>query len=222
MSRPKIARKSTTVDMTAMCDVAFLLLTFFILTAKPKQSEAVVVQTPSSVSAKRAPEKDVIMITIDKTGKVFLSCGDNTEDREKLANIINDVNQSQNLGLSGGEISALSKDPVIGVPFANLKQQATLPHDQINANNLPGIPVKDTANNQLTAWMKGVADVYTGTKVNLLLKGDNLAKYPAFKNVLTAFKKNDLLKFQMVTNPENVPQGTLLYKSGGAKPESEE
>lgn len=222
MARPKIARKSTTVDMTAMCDVAFLLLSFFILTAKPKQSEAVAVQTPSSVSAKRAPEKDVIMITIDKDGKVFLSCGDNNEDRDKLANIINDVNQSQNLGLSAGEIKALANDPVIGVPFASLKQQATLPHGQITEANLPGIPVKDTSNNQLTTWMKGVTDVYTGTKVNLLLKGDNVAKYPAFKNVLTAFKRNDLLKFQMVTNPEAVPAGTLLYKSGGSKPEAEE
>jgi biopolymer transport protein ExbD len=215
MARPKIARKSTSVDMTAMCDVAFLLLSFFILTAKPKQSEAVVVQTPSSVSSKKAPEKDVIMVTIDKDGKVFLSCGDNNEDRDKLASVINSLNQTNNLGLSGGEIKALSEDPLIGVPLANLKQQARLPHGQLTAANLPGIPVQDTANNQLTKWMRAVTDVYTGSKVNLLLKGDNLAKYPAFKNVLTAFKKNDLLKFQMVTNPEAVPQGTLLYKQGG-------
>ena len=221
MSRPKIARKSTTVDMTAMCDVAFLLLTFFILTAKPKQSEAVVVQTPSSVASKRAPEKNVIMITIDKQGKVFLSSGDNEDDRDKLASIISSLNQTNNLGLSDGEIKALSRDPLIGVPLANLKQQATLPHAQITGANLPGIPVTDTANNQLTKWMRAVTDVYTGTKVNLLLKGDNLAKYPAFKNVLTAFKKNDLLKFQMVTNPENVPAGTLLYKQGGGVPEEE-
>jgi len=33
MPRVKVARKSTAIDMTAMCDVAFLLLTFFILTA---------------------------------------------------------------------------------------------------------------------------------------------------------------------------------------------
>ena len=50
MARPKIARKSTNVDMTAMCDVAFLLLSFFILTTKPKPSEAVPIQTPKSVA----------------------------------------------------------------------------------------------------------------------------------------------------------------------------
>ena len=36
MARAKIKRGSTTVDMTAMCDVAFLLLTFFILATKFK------------------------------------------------------------------------------------------------------------------------------------------------------------------------------------------
>jgi biopolymer transport protein ExbD len=215
MSRPKIARKSTSVDMTAMCDVAFLLLSFFILTAKPKPSSAVNVTTPSSVSSKKAPEKDVIMITIDKDGKVFLSAGDNAADKEKKQSIINSLNQSNNLGLSGGEIQALTNQPVVGVPLANLKQQATLKPEQISQKTLPGIPVKDTANNELTKWMRAVTDVYTGTKVNLLLKGDNLAKYPYFKNVISAFKKNDLLKFQMVTEPESVPTGTLLYKQGG-------
>jgi hypothetical protein len=34
-----------------------------------------------------------------------------------------------------------------------------------------------------------------------------------FKGVVDAFKKNDILKFQMVTNPQNVPQGSELYKS---------
>jgi biopolymer transport protein ExbD len=215
MSRPKIARKSTSVDMTAMCDVAFLLLSFFILTAKPKPSSAVNVTTPSSVSSKKAPEKDVIMITINKDGKVFLSSGDNEGDKEKKQSIINSLNQSNNLGLSGGEIQALTNQPIIGVPLANLKQQASLKPEQLSEKTLPGIPVKDTSNNELTKWMRAVTDVYTGTKVNLLLKGDNLAKYPFFKNVLTAFKKNDLLKFQMVTEPESVPAGTLLYKQGG-------
>ncbi|TKK68647.1 biopolymer transporter ExbD [Ilyomonas limi] len=215
MARPKIARKSTSVDMTAMCDVAFLLLSFFILTAKPKPSTAVTVQTPSSVSSKKAPEENMIMVTITKDGKVFLNGGDNAEDKAKMESIINSLNQANNLGLTGGEIKKLVNQPIIGVPLANLKQQATLQPEQINEKSLPGIPVKDTANNELIKWMRGVVDVYTGGKVNLLLKGDNLAKYPYFKNVLTAFKKNDLLKFQMVTEPENVPEGTVLYKQGG-------
>ncbi|MFM7710399.1 MAG: biopolymer transporter ExbD, partial [Ferruginibacter sp.] len=34
MPKIKIPRKSTNIDMTAMCDVAFLLLSFFILATK--------------------------------------------------------------------------------------------------------------------------------------------------------------------------------------------
>ena len=39
-AKVKIPRKSTNVDMTAMCDVAFLLLTFFILATKQKPPES--------------------------------------------------------------------------------------------------------------------------------------------------------------------------------------
>ena len=88
MARPKIARKSTTVDMTAMCDVAFLLLAFFILTAQFKPSEAVNVSTPSSVAAKIAPQKNFIMVSITPDNKLFLSTGDSKEDMAKKAAIL--------------------------------------------------------------------------------------------------------------------------------------
>lgn len=213
MARPKIPRKSTSVDMTAMCDVAFLLLSFFILTTKFKPSEAVTVQTPNSVASKIAPEKDVVMITLNKDGKVFLSTGDNASDKQKKHDMIASINESRNLGLSKTDIDALVKAPFIGVPLEQLAQQAKLQTEQMNDKTLPGIPAKDTTNNQMIDWMRAVSDVYQGTKVNLLLKGDNLAKYPSFKNVLTAFKKNKLFKFQMVTNPESVPQGSDLWKA---------
>src|SRR5215212_8141087 len=72
MARPKIARKSTSIDMTAMCDVAFLLLSFFILATKFKPPEAVEVVTPSSVSSKAAPENNAFMVSINRDGLVFL------------------------------------------------------------------------------------------------------------------------------------------------------
>lgn len=212
MSRPKIARKSTAIDMTAMCDVAFLLLSFFILTAKPKPSEAVTVVTPSSVSSQKVADKDVVQVTINKEGKVFLSWGDNKDDQDKKTAIITGINETQSLGLTPGEIQSLGKAPFIGVALTQLKQQAKMTTAQMNDKVLPGIPVKDTLNNELTKWMAGVNQAYAGGKINLMLKGDNLTKYPFFKNVLTAFKKNDLMKFQMVTNAKSVPAGTELYK----------
>ena len=66
MARPKIPRKSTSVDMTAMCDVAFLLLTFFILTATAKVPEALPVDMPSSTVQSKLPDSDLAIITIGK------------------------------------------------------------------------------------------------------------------------------------------------------------
>jgi biopolymer transport protein ExbD len=223
MARPKIPRKSTTIDMTAMCDVAFLLLSFFILTTKFKPSEAVTVSTPNSVSSKIAPEKDVVLISLTKEGKAFLSFGDNASDKSKKADVLNGLNTTKNLGLSAQDIARLVKAPFLGVPIANLKQQANLPEEQMNGKSLPGIPCQDTANNEMIDWIRAVVTAYQGTSsMNLLLKGDNLAKYPAFKNIIAAFKKNEQFKFQMVTNPVSVPSGTELYRvnmSGAAKPE---
>lgn len=55
MARIKIPRKSTAIDMTAMCDVAFLLLTFFILTAKLKQEDPLQVDTPAATTKQLFP-----------------------------------------------------------------------------------------------------------------------------------------------------------------------
>jgi biopolymer transport protein ExbD len=197
--------------MTAMCDVAFLLLSFFILTTKFKPSEAVPVTTPSSVANKIAPDKDVILVTLNKDGKVFFSTGDNTADKDRKKTILQSINNTRSLGLTDQDIALLVNQPLIGVPITQLKQQATLSNDQLTDKSLPGIPAQDSSNNQMIDWMRAVADAYAGTKPNLLFKGDNNAKYPAFKNILTAFKKNDFMKFQMVTSPEGVPTGTPLW-----------
>ena len=210
MARPKIARKSTNVDMTAMCDVAFLLLSFFILTTKFKAPEAITVTTPSSVSAKVAPEKDVTLISISKDGKTFLSL-DNEEVKQAMAEA---MNKDKNLGLTPAEIQAFVKVPFFGAPISTLKSYLHVPADKLKAETVPGLLVVDSSNNELIDWLKYVVAAHssTGAKFNLILKGDNLSKYPQFKNVITAFKKNDQFKFQMVTNPEGVPEGTDLWK----------
>ena len=74
----------------------FLLLSFFILTTKFKPAEAITVTPPNSVSTKTAPNKDYVLITIDKTGKVFLSI-ESEDMKEKLAD---KINEKQNLGLN--------------------------------------------------------------------------------------------------------------------------
>lgn len=216
MGRAKLPRKSTSIDMTAMCDVAFLLLSFFILTTKFKPSEAIAVTIPKSVAAKVAPTKDFVEIIFDKDGKVFLTM----DDEQKKENIANALNNTRNLGI---DVQKFKTALFIGASFGQLKSYLQTPEDQRKGNLLPGIPVQDTSNNELTVWMTLIRDAYQGGKApNILVKGDNLAKFPAFKSVITAFKKNDFMKFQMITNPEGVPTGTDLWKKMQAGEKREE
>ena len=206
MGRAKLPRKSTSIDMTAMCDVAFLLLSFFILTTKFKPAEAIAVTTPNSVAAKVAETKDIVLITIDKDGKVFLSM----DDESKKEVIANTLNSTKNLGLN---VQAFKKAGFYGAPFSGLAAFLSIPEEARKGGALPGIPAKDSTNSEIREWMGLVLTAYAGQKVNIQLKGDNASKYPAFKSVIDAFKKNDILKFQMITNPESVPVGSELWKS---------
>lgn len=207
MARPKIPRKSTFIDMTAMCDVAFLLLSFFILTTKFKPDEPVEIEIPSSVSSKVAPEQNVVLVQVNKDGKVFLSM----DDEEAKQSVLTNLNTTNNIGLSDAEIQALVKAPFYGVAMNQLKQLASFKKEDFKESAFPGIPVLDSANNQMDNWMHAIVTTYQGRKMNLLLKGDNRTKYPAFKGIINAFKANEVFKFQMVTNPQAVPEGTELW-----------
>ena len=72
MPKFKKPRVSVRVDMTPMVDVAFLLLTFFMMTTSFKPPEVVEIKLPTSHSAFKLPESDVMMITLSKDGRIFL------------------------------------------------------------------------------------------------------------------------------------------------------
>lgn len=207
--------------MTAMCDVAFLLLSFFILATKFKPPEALTVVTPSSVSSKIAPDKNVVLITMDRDDKVYFSVSDGNQSEKK--DIIDAINTSKNLGLTDAEKKNFYANPTayIGVPFSQLKSFLDHNPDEIKNLKLPGIPTKDSTNNELRDWMAATVAVagaggFSGGHMNILVKGDDAAKFPSFDGVIWAFKKNDQMKFQMITNPVAAPPGSELDKAQNA------
>ena len=208
MPRLKIPRKSTIVDMTAMCDVAFLLLSFFILATKQKPPEALTVTPPNSVSSTVAPQ-DAILITLTKDGRTFLMLGDET----KKGAILADINKTKGLGLSAGELAHWGKEQFIGLPLNKIKSELALAAP-MQPSQMQGIPT-DSTNNEMVDWLRSVTNVYRGGKQSdlekmLLVKGDNDALYPNFKNIKEAFKKNELFKFRIVTNGQAPPAGSEL------------
>lgn len=197
--------------MTPFVDVAFLILSFFMLATKFKPEEPVEVTTPNSVSSTILPEKDAFMVSVDKDGRVFVQM-DNPQSRRDL---IENLNTTRNLGLTPAEIKNFINAPSIGVPFSQLKGLLSLDPEEESTKQLmkkqPGIPCADSTGGELYFWVRDALVAYSGKKLNLLIKADNNTTYPSFKNVLNAFKKNDQNKFLLVTAPEDAPIGSALY-----------
>ena len=208
MPSVKIPKKSTFVDMTPFVDVAFLILTFFIMATKFKPPEPVEINTPNSVSTQELPESNAVLVTIDKEGKVYFTVL-SEKDKSIYNAIIDDINTTRNLGLSPAQKSNYAKTYLVGVSFTQLKQLLEAP-EALQAKQ-PGIPI-DTTGGELTYWVQSAKSAFAGQRLQILVKGDNASKYPVFKNVITALRKNDVYKYNLITAPEDAPPGTDLYK----------
>jgi biopolymer transport protein ExbD len=71
---PKIKKKRVgfRIDMTPMVDVAMLLLTFFMMTTQFRPEEATAIDLPASNAPFKMPETDIMVVTVNKEGRVFL------------------------------------------------------------------------------------------------------------------------------------------------------
>ena len=83
MPKFKKARIAVKIDMTPMVDVAFLLLTFFMLTTQFRPPEEVEIVLPSYHSAFKLPESDVMMVSISKDSRIILGF-DSQRMRERI------------------------------------------------------------------------------------------------------------------------------------------
>lgn len=201
MAKVKPRRKSTWVDMTAMVDVAFLLLTFFILVSQFRPEEVVAVTTPSSSSEAKVPEGNLIQITMDSEGRVFFGMAGQNNRMTMLDNIAS----ARGFTVTDAEKQEFSLMENFGVPLKDLKQYLALDKDGRKAYNeqTEGIPV-DSTNNELEYWIRAAKNV--NRHAPLALKGDKAAKYPVFDEVINTLKEVNENKFQLVTAGEGGAQ----------------
>ncbi|HRP89822.1 MAG TPA: biopolymer transporter ExbD [Edaphocola sp.] len=215
MAKLKMARKSTFVDMTAMCDVAFLLLTFFILATKIKPPEAVEVRTPASTSTTQIPDNFMLM-SLSKDGRVYFNI-ENLNAREAL---INYLNENKGLGLTAKEIQNFKEANSIGVPFNQLKSYLDLSvADRTKFDKkAPGIPVDTTGNfetNELAYWIR--ATRMLNPDYLIAIKADGAAAYPYVKKIIGTLGHQKIYRFNFITESKGIPPGSPLAQERAEK-----
>lgn len=197
MSKVKIPRKSISLDMTAMCDMAFLLLTFFILTAKFKPDDPVQVDTPASISDVKLPDKDIMTISIDNKNRVFFGI-DGQFDREKMLEF---VAGKYKVGFTPEEMKQFSLVSSFGVPVGNLRQLLAT-KDKAGFPQ-PGIPC-DSVGNELTDWIAYAR--YANPKLRITIKGDVNANYEVVDKVIKTLQDQNINKFNLITDLKAKPK----------------
>lgn len=200
MPKVKIPRKSTMIDMTAMTDVAFLLLTFFMLTTQFKPDESVIVDTPSSISEIKLPDTDIMNITITKDGKVFFSIDNKNYTRERLLAKISE--RHPELNFTQQEQKAFVLTGSIGVPLSQLKGYLDLDEMERKSYSQPGIPI-DSANNELADWI--ILGRLSNPGVRITINGDQECPWPVVKKVMNTLQDKNVNKFNLITDLEADP-----------------
>lgn len=199
MAKVKMSKKMTSIDMTAMCDVAFLLLTFFILTATAKQPEPLPVTTPNSTVQVKLPDSDLAIITIGDSGKVFF--GVKGQDvRKRTLELMSE--KYKELTFSDEEKTKFGLLDEFGVPTNQLKILVNMKSAERNQKGLQkGIPL-DSLNNQLADWVRSARNAnaeINEKQLNFAIKGDASEQYPEIKKVMDILQDQRVNKFNLVT-----------------------
>lgn len=219
MPKIKIPKNSPSIDMTPMVDLAFLLVTFFMLAASFRPSEPVTVETASSISDKVIPENN-IMVTIDTDGKVYF----NLTDPEARKETLNNMASLYKVSFNAEQIEKFSLMSTFGCTVKELPAYIDLSGEARKEFKTEGIPL-DSIDNQLKNWIaysqaaalntgktayeeakkKGLSPDANDFKPKFIIRADGKAVYKKAEKVIDVFRELNLNNLSFVTSSEFNP-----------------
>ena len=197
MGKVKIKKNDVWIDMTPMSDVMVLLLCFFMLTSTFVKQEPVKVTTPGSVSEIKVPEKNVLSILVDKTGKVFMSM-DNQND---LVDVLSGMTGQFGVSLTAAQTKKFQNDPMWGVPMEKLETYLSLDQQQMTeALQNEGIPTDsiDGRESEFQMWVRQAMDINPDIKVSI--KCDEETPYSVVKKLMSELQYINANRYYLITS----------------------
>lgn len=216
MPKVKPKRSVPSIDMTAMVDVAFLLLTFFILTTKFKAEEKAVVDLPSSIQSVELPATNVFIIKVAKDGKIFLS----TADKHTRVRMLERVAEDFDIQYTEAGMNYFANSSEFGVPFNELSSWLSMPNaEEMKHYPQKGIPVDKRRGrlNELREWIQAARR--SNSKLVFAIKGDRDVEYEEMEEVIWTLQDVNINRFNIVTNLEGDPGAKASADHGGGEGE---
>ncbi|MDO9000482.1 biopolymer transporter ExbD [Sediminibacterium sp.] len=223
MSKKPSKGGAPALDMTPMVDLAFLLVTFFMLTASFRMAEPVVVDPPSSIGMVDLPDNH-IMVTIDDKGRAFFGISNSTAKM----NALRQMSTKYNVPFTEEQIIKFSGLPSFGVDIKDLPAYIDAKEDaRTNFKGQRGVPLDTiTPNNQLKDWISiggtEAVKMYEEAKIKAAEAGGEFkaekpryaikcaatTKYINVKDVIKTFTDLKLYQFNLITSLEG--GGTVI------------
>ena len=198
MAKVKVKRRGTRIDMTAMCDVAFLLLTFFIMTSTAKLPEPYEVSMPASTVQSKVPDTNLATIAVEENRVYFGVTG-----REVRKDMLSRMAEKYKMSFTEEEIERFSLIDFFGVDISQVKSLIAMSNtDRMRTGAQHGIP-HDSINNQLSDWVLSAR--YAAAKIdkmdlNIAIKGDASIDYPVIKRVIDILQDQKKNSFYLITS----------------------
>ncbi|MBC6608531.1 biopolymer transporter ExbD [Hymenobacter sp. BT188] len=204
MPKVKPHRMSPSLDMTPMVDLAFLLVTFFMLTTKFAPEEVVMVDTPSSTSDLKLPETNLITLSVDKDGKTYFAL--DSEPAKIL--MLEKVGAKYGISFTPQQKKRFGQMTSFGVPIQQLGSLLDRSKEEIKTIKQPGIPT-DSTNNQIIDWViqgRAANQQLFKKPVYIAIKGDNNADVPTVRKLIKYMQDKDINRFNLITDLEMKPK----------------
>ena len=197
MGKLKIKKKDIWIDMTPMSDVMVLLLTFFMLTSTFMSPEPVKVNTPSSVSEVKIPEKDVLNILVNPEGKIFMG----TDNKNNMLAMLETMTEKFGVELNAKQKKTFLEDAMLGAPMSALSQYLSLPTEKLSeAIQTLGVPT-DSINggkSEFQEWVTAAKEANPDIKI--AIKCDAATPYSVVKAMMSELQDMNENRYQLITN----------------------